>query len=61
MFNGFHGGAGSFPYVSRLASGQNPAAHPFIGATNAAFPVMGHWPSVVAMVMTNGLPPERVL
>jgi hypothetical protein len=41
MFNGFHGGAGSYPYVSRLATGQNPAAHAFIGATNAAFPGYG--------------------
>jgi hypothetical protein len=40
-WNGFHGGGGSYPYVSKLAANVNPAAHGFVTGANGFFTSFG--------------------
>ena len=40
-WNGFHGGGGAYPYVSKLAANVNPAAHGFVTGANGFFTSFG--------------------
>jgi hypothetical protein len=40
-WNGFHGGGGSYPYVSKLGANVNPAAHGFVTGANGFFTSFG--------------------
>ena len=40
-WNGFHGGGGAYPYVSKLGLSVNPAAHGFVTGANGFFTSFG--------------------